>query len=99
MTLELLKNLIGNIINRVMNKCRTAKIPPIFVNNMFILNCCEKAKSFNDWFSKQCTPIINSSVLPPFHVLTDKEIDNISIQCDEITSLIRNLKPQQGNRF
>ena len=84
------------IINRVMNKCRTPKIPPIFVNNMFILNCCEKAKSFNDWFSKQCTPIINNSVLPPFHLLTDKEIDNISIQCDEITSLIRNLNPDKA---
>ena len=84
------------IINRVMNKCRTPKIPPIFVNNIFIVNCCEKAKSFNDWFSKQCTPIINSSVLPPFHLLTDKKIDNISIQSDEITSLIRNLNPNKA---
>ena len=56
------------IINRVMNKCRAPKIPPLFVNNMFILNCCEKAKSFNDLFSKQCTPIINNSVLPPFTI-------------------------------
>ena len=82
------------IINRVMNKCRAPKIPPIFVNNMFILNCCEKAKSFNDWFSEQCTPIINNSVLPPFHLLTDKKIDHISIQCNEITS--RNLNPNKA---
>ena len=72
---------------------------------MFILNCCEKAKSFNDLFSKQCRPIINNSVLPPLNLLTDKKIDHISIQCDEITSLIRNLNPnratgnrQQGNK-
>ena len=84
------------IINRVMNKCRAPKIPPLFVNNMFILNCCEKAKSFNDWFSEQCTPIINNSVLPPFHLLTDKKIDHISIQCNEITSLIRNLNPNKA---
>ena len=32
------------IINRVMNKCRTPKLPPILVNNMFIINCKEKAK-------------------------------------------------------
>ena len=32
------------IINRVMNKCRASKIPPLFVpNNLFILNCREKA--------------------------------------------------------
>ena len=32
------------IINRVMNKCRAPKIPPLLVNNMFILNCREKVK-------------------------------------------------------
>ena len=34
------------IINRMMNKCRPPKIPPLFVNNRFILNCREKAKYF-----------------------------------------------------
>ena len=34
------------IINRVMNKCRAPKIPPLLVNNVFILNCREKAKNF-----------------------------------------------------
>ena len=29
------------IINRVMNKCRAPKIPPILVNNKFIVNCQE----------------------------------------------------------
>ena len=38
------------IINRVMNKSRAPKIPPLLVNNIFILNCCEKAKLFNDVF-------------------------------------------------
>ena len=84
------------IINRVMNKCRAPKIPPLLVNNMFILNCFEKAKFFNNMFSKQCSPIINNSVLPPLNLLTDKKIDHISIQCDEITSLIRNLNPNKA---
>ena len=53
------------IINRVMNKSRAPKIPPLLVNNTFILNCCEKAKLFNDFFSKQCTPIINSVYYHP----------------------------------
>ena len=38
------------IINRVMNKCRAPKIPPIHINNRFILDCREKAKFFNDFF-------------------------------------------------
>ena len=38
------------IINRVMNKCRAPKIPPLLVNNVFILNWRDTAKSFNDFF-------------------------------------------------
>ena len=30
------------IISRVMNKCRAPKIPPLLVNNVFILNCRDK---------------------------------------------------------
>ena len=35
------------IINGVMNKCRAPKIP-LLVNNLFILNCRENARFFND---------------------------------------------------
>ena len=38
------------LINRVMDKCRPPKIPPILVNSLFILNCREKARYFNDFF-------------------------------------------------
>ena len=84
------------IINRVMNKCRSPKIPPLLVNNMFVLNCSEKAQVFNDFFSKQSMPIITSSVLPLPNSLTDKKIDHTPIQCDEILSLIRNLNPNKA---
>ena len=40
------------IIIRVLNKCRAPKIPPLLVNNTFILNCSEKAKLFSDYFFK-----------------------------------------------
>ena len=36
------------IINRVMNKCRAPKIPPILINNRIILDCREKAKLLCD---------------------------------------------------
>ena len=68
------------IINRVMNKCRAPIIPPLVVDNRVILNCKEKAKFFSEYFSKQCTTIINTSVLPPLNLLTDKRIDHIFIQ-------------------
>ena len=81
------------IINRVMNKCRAPKIPPLLINNRFILDCREKAKLFNDYFSEQCKPIINSSILPVFNFLTEKRIDHLNIGNEEIITLIRNINP------
>ena len=85
------------IINRVMNKCRAPIIPPLFVDNVFVLNCGEKAKLFNEWFSKQCTPITNNSVLPNLNFLTDARIDHVSTQNEEIISLIRHLNPNKAS--
>ena len=84
------------IINRVMNKCRAPKIPPIISGNTFILDCAQKAKLFNDFFSRQCTPIVNNSALPPLDLHTDKRIDSVSILDDKIISLIRHLNPNKA---
>ena len=42
------------IINRVMNKCKAPEIPPLLVNNKYIINCKEKAELFAKYFSNQC---------------------------------------------
>ena len=75
------------IINRVMNKCSAPKMPPLLVNNLFILNCGEKARYFNDSFPQQCKPVINNSVLPILGILTNKRIDHITIENDELIFL------------
>ena len=67
-----------------MNKCRAPKVPPILVNNLFILNCREKAMHCNAFFSHQCKPIINNNVLPVLNLLTDKRIDHITNQNNAI---------------
>ena len=80
-----------------MNKCRDSKLPPLFINNQFILDCKEKAKYFNEFFSQQCKPIVNNSVLPNLTLLTDQKIENISIEnCDTI-SVIRNINPNKAS--
>ena len=81
---------------RVMNKCRAPKIPPLFVNNRFILNCREKAKCFNDFFAQQWNPVINSCVLPAFSFLTAERIDHITIENDDIISLIPQINPNKA---
>ena len=44
------------IFNRVMNKCRAPKIP-LLVNNLFILNCRETARYFNDVFHNRVSSL------------------------------------------
>ena len=63
---------------------------------MIILNLSEKAKIFNEFFSNQCTLILNDSVLPPFHFITDKRIYDVTIRNEEILKLIRNLNPNKA---
>ena len=85
------------IIHKVMNKCRSSKIPPLIVNNKFILCTKEKAKYFNDYFSKQCKTILNNSVLPVFSLLTNKTITCLTIEREEILSLIRKINPNKAS--
>ena len=77
-----------------MNKSKAPKIPPLLVNNLFILNCREKAKLFTDFFSQQCKPVINQGVLPNFNYLTNGTIEQIPIENEDIISSIRKLNPK-----
>ena len=38
---------------KVTSKYKAPKIPPLFVNNLFVLSCKEKAKHFAELFLKQ----------------------------------------------
>ena len=63
---------------------------------LFILNCREKAGYFNAFFSQQCKLVINNSVLPTFTFFTDKIINYVSIDNDQIISLIRKIDPKKA---
>ena len=80
-----------------MNKSRAPKIPPLLDNGQFVLNCVDKAKLFNDFFAKQCTLLLNDSILPDFYFITDKRIDYVNISDDDILSLIRKLNPNKAS--
>ena len=63
---------------------------------MFILNCSGKAKLSNDFFlNSVCLLLLVVYLLSPHNSLTDKKIEHIPIQCDEILSLICNLNPNK----
>ena len=79
-----------------MNKCKAPRIPPLRINNTFILNCREKAKLFTEFFSLQCKPVSNDSSLPNFNYLTNRKIDQIHIENEDIITLIRKLNPNKA---
>ena len=84
------------ILTRAMNRAKAPKIPPLLVNNSFVTNCKEKAKLFNQFFAKQCKPILNDRILPAFQYITDKRIDRVVFQDQDILSLIRGINPNKA---
>ena len=78
-------------MNKIMNKCKSPRIPPILSDNNFIINCKDKANVFANFFSLQCKPMFNNSVQPYLIYLTNSRLVDIVISLDEIISFIRNL--------
>ena len=90
------KKTYWKILNKVLNKCKAPKIPPLLVDGTFITNCGDKAKLFNDFFLNQCKPLVNGSVLPPLNILTNSRIDHFEISDEDILSLIRHLNSKKA---
>ena len=91
------QKLYWKIISKVLNKCRAPKIPPLLINNEFIVNCKEKAKHFNRFFSDQCKLVQNNSTIPFLYYHADKRISDIAISSEKILSLIRCINPKKAN--
>ena len=84
------------IINKVLNKSKAPKIPPLLVNNKFILDCKEKAALFTNFFCNQCTPVLTDSVLPPFTSKTNMRFDQFPISINDIVKLVCQLNPNKA---
>jgi hypothetical protein len=85
------------ILNKFLNKCKIPRIPPLFVQDKFITNCKEKASIFNNFFSSQCTPLLNDSVLPALRFCTNSRICSFEITCNEISEIIAGLNTKKAH--
>ena len=85
------------IMNKFLNRCKIPRIPPLFVQGKFITNCKEKALIFNNYFTSQCTPIINNSELPELHFLTNSRISTFEIKLNEINDIITGLNTKKAH--
>ena len=84
------------ILNKVINRSKAPKVPPLFVENKFILNCKEKATLFTNYFCKQCTPVTTGSVLPALTYKTNERLQQFPISTNDIVSLVCKLNPNKA---
>ena len=81
-----------SILKGFYNGKRVPVIPPLLVNNKFVTNFKAKANIFNNFFSKQCTPLANRNKLPESQVyLTNSRINSVPFSDDLVIYIIRNL--------
>ena len=66
-------------------------ISPILKGNKYVSDFKEKANYFNEFFSLQCSPVVNSSVLPDKSYLTASSLESITISGSDILKTIRSL--------
>ena len=79
------------IVNKFLNKCKVPRIHPLLIQDKYITNCKDKAVLFNNYFTSQCSPIVNDSELPVMNYRTNETISSFLITSEEITEIIASL--------
>ena len=85
------------ILKRFLNKIKIPSIPPILVNNNFIINFVEKANLFNAFFAEQCTTLNTNSVIPEVRRRTNKHLNDISFTPSDLSRIINDLNPNKAH--
>ena len=86
------------ILKGFCNCKRVAVIPSLLVNNKFVTDFKAKANIFNDFFSKQCTPLANRSKLPENQVsLMNSRINSVPFSDNLLTKIIKNLNVNKAH--
>ena len=86
-----------SILNTILNNKKIPSIPPLNVNGKIISSFEKKAELFNLHFASQCTPINNSSVLPPLEYKTNGRLAHVHIKEDDIYLILKNLNPEKAH--
>ena len=87
------------ILNHLIYNKKIPAIPPLFVKDNFVLDFSLKANLFNDFCASICTPIQNSSVLPPLKYRTNKKLNSFSVIEKDISLIIKALDSSKAHGF
>ena len=86
-----------SLLNRMLGRVKVPSIPPLLANGSFVTDFKEKAKLFNNFFSKQCTVSSNGSNLPNFTFKTDKRIRDVVFTQEDISKIKKSLNPNKAH--
>ena len=88
------------ILKTLLNGKKVPIIPPINKGNCFITDFKEKAEAFNDFFSKQCTPVDNGSYLPSdIDSITFQTLSGVVFSSNDIHNIIKSLDTSKAHGY
>ena len=87
------------ILNRLIYNKKIPTISPLFVNGNFVSDFSVKANLFNEFYASICTPIKNSSVLPPLRYRTNKKLTYFSVFEKDILLIIKALDSSKAHGY
>ena len=86
-----------SILNNFLGKRKTPNIPLLLVNDFVVSNLTTKANLFNNFFTSEFPPVVNSSTLPNLSYKIQKQISDFEIKEDNILLTIKNLNPNKAH--
>ena len=89
-----------SILKTFYNEKKIPLIPPLLVDDKFVTEIKTKACIFNNIFAKQCSSLINDSVLPLNQIfLTPSRLSSLDFNEDEILKIIRALNIYKAHGY
>ena len=85
------------ILSRLVYNKKIPAIPPLLVDGKFDSDFCEKANLFINFFSSICTPIQNTSILPPFSYRTNARITSFHVTKEGVLLMIKTLDSSKAH--
>ena len=80
------------------NGSKIPLIPPLLIDNKLVTEFLDKANLFNNFFTKQCTPISNdSTVSVSINVETRENVSSLKFCVDDIQKIIRSLDQNKAH--
>ena len=67
------------ILNHLLYNKKIPTIPPLLVDGKLVSDFCKKTNILNNFFASMCTPIDNTSCLPPFSYRTGSRIKSFHV--------------------